>query len=219
LNDYYSTPFIKYDVWTVDIGTTSSFNASHPVTQGLGADSSALLTEWGFVTIPDLDNDKNGYVARNGFQAGIGADKCLGGYGALLGGATPFTFGGATGLTHLGAGMADGLFGNGKYCESNNGASSTAMTYRVIGTATYNNLQNTSWSMSPRFVWSHDPMGWAPTSVGGFNEGRASLSLGLGFAKAGGISVDLNYVNQIGDEFENSQNDKDYISASVSYAF
>jgi hypothetical protein len=219
LNDYYSTPFIKYDVWTVDIGTTSSFNASHPVTQGLGADSSALLTEWGFVTIPDLDNVKNGYVARNGFQAGIGADKCLGGYGALLGGATPFTFGGATGLTHLGAGMADGLFGNGKYCESNNGASSTAMTYRVIGTATYNNLQNTSWSMSPRFVWSHDPMGWAPTSVGGFNEGRASLSLGLGFAKAGGISVDLNYVNQIGDEFENSQNDKDYISASVSYAF
>jgi hypothetical protein len=219
LNDYYSTPFIKYDVWTVDIGTTSSFNASHPVTQGLGADSSALLTEWGFVTIPDLDNDKNGYVARNGFQAGIGADKCLGGYGALLGGATPFTFGGATGLTHLGAGMADGLFGNGKYCESNNGASSTAMTYRVIGTATYNNLQNTSWSMSPRFIWSHDPKGWAPTSVGGFNEGRASLSLGLGFAKAGGISVDLNYINQLGDEFENSQNDKDYISASVSYAF
>ena len=218
VNDYYSTPFIKYDVWTLDIGTTTSFNASHPVTQGLGADSSALLTEVGVVSIPDLDNDKNGYVARNGFQAGIGADKCLGGYGALLSG-TPFTFGATTALTHLGAGMADGLFGNGKYCESNNGASATAMTYRVIGTATYNNLQNTSWSMSPRFVWSHDPMGWAPTSVGGFNEGRASLSLGLGFAKAGGVSVDVNYINQLGDEFENSQNDKDYISASVSYAF
>ena len=47
VNDYYSTPFIKYDVWTLDLGTTTSFNASHPVTQGLGADSSALLTEVG----------------------------------------------------------------------------------------------------------------------------------------------------------------------------
>jgi hypothetical protein len=218
VNDYYSTPFIKYDVWTLDIGTTTSFNASHPITQGIGADSSVLLTEWGVVSIPDLDNDKNGFVARNGFQAGIGGEKCLGGLGGTLS-ATPFTFGATTALTHLGAGMADGLFGNGKYCESNNGASATAMTYRVIGSATYNNLQNTSWSMSPRFVWSHDPKGWAPTSVGGFNEGRASMSLGLGFNKAGGVSVDLNYVNQLGDEFENSQSDKDFISASVSYAF
>jgi hypothetical protein len=216
--DYYSTPFIKYDVVTVDIGTTTSFNASHPVTQFVGADSSVLLTEWGVVSVQGLDNNKNGFIARNGFQAGIGGEKCLGGWGGTLS-TTPYTFSATTALTHLGAGMADGLFGNGKYCEAKNGADATAMTYRVIGSATYNNLQNTSWSMSPRFVWSHDPMGYAPTSIGGFAEGRASMSLGLGFTKAGGVSVDLNYVNQLGDELENSQNDKDYISASVSYAF
>ena len=34
-----STPFIEYDVWTLDIGTTTSFTASHPVTRGFGADS------------------------------------------------------------------------------------------------------------------------------------------------------------------------------------
>ena len=73
--------------------------------------------------------------------------------------------------------------------------------------------------MSPRFVWSHDPMGYGPTSLGGFAEGRASLSLGVGFNKGSGMAVSLNYINQLGDELENSQNDKDYISASVSYAF
>jgi hypothetical protein len=30
--DYYSTPYIEYDVWSADIGTTSAFNASHPIT-------------------------------------------------------------------------------------------------------------------------------------------------------------------------------------------
>jgi hypothetical protein len=219
VDDYYSTPFIKYDVWTIDVGTTTSFNASHPVTNMLGADSSVLLTEWGVVTVHDMDDAKNGYVARNGFQGGIGGDKCLGGLGALLGGDDPFTFGATTALTHLGAGMADGLFGNGKYCEAQNGADATALTYRVIGSATYNNLQNTSWSMSPRFTWSHDPMGYAPASIGGFAEGRASLSLGVGFNKGSGVAVSLNYVNQLGDAMENTSNDKDYISASVSYAF
>ena len=33
--DYYSTPFIKYDVWSADIGTTSAFNASHPLTMAV----------------------------------------------------------------------------------------------------------------------------------------------------------------------------------------
>jgi hypothetical protein len=219
LNDYYSTPYIEYDVWTYDIGTTTSFNASHPVTQMLQADGSAILTEVGMVNISNMNDAANGFVARNGFQAGVGGEKCLGGLGGTLAAAAPYSFGAATGLTHLGAGMADGLFGNGKYCEAQNGADSFSMTYRVIGSATYNNISNTAWSMNPSFVWSHDPMGYGPSSVGGFVEGRSSLSLGLGFNKGTGIGVSLNYVNQLGDEFSNLSNDKDYISASVSYAF
>ena len=39
------------DVWSFDIGTTTSFTASDPVTQFLGADSSFLLTELGIVHI------------------------------------------------------------------------------------------------------------------------------------------------------------------------
>ena len=38
------------------MGTTTSYQASHPITQGLGADSAAFLTEIGFVAVPDMDN-------------------------------------------------------------------------------------------------------------------------------------------------------------------
>jgi hypothetical protein len=76
--DYYSTPFIEYDVWSADIGTTSAFNASHPITLGLGADSAVLLTELGMVHIADLNNS-GGYVARGGFsESGDSPENCKG---------------------------------------------------------------------------------------------------------------------------------------------
>ena len=82
--DYYSTPFIEYDVWSADIGTTTAFNASHPVTVGLGADSAVLLTEAAMVHIPNLDN-ANGYVARGGSsESGDSSEKCKGAFGTSL---------------------------------------------------------------------------------------------------------------------------------------
>ena len=41
---YRSTAYLEYDVVSADIGTTTSFTASHPITRGLG-DSAAFLTE------------------------------------------------------------------------------------------------------------------------------------------------------------------------------
>jgi hypothetical protein len=35
----------------------------------------------------------------------------------------------------------------------------------------------------------------------------------------GDVKVGVNYVNQMGDEKDNLNYDKDYVSASVSYAF
>jgi hypothetical protein len=122
------------------------------------------------------------------------------------------------GLTHLASAQTDPLFGNGSYCESKNNADDLALTYRLIGSATYNNFQNTAWSFSPSFVWSHDPSGYGPTSLGGFVEGRQSLSLSGNFSK-GDTSIGMSYVNQLGDELDNTSFDRDYISANVSYAF
>ncbi len=210
--DYYSTPFIEYDVWSADIGTTSAFNASHPLTMAVGADSVVLLTELGMVHIPDLDNS-NGYVARGGSsESGDSPDKCKGAFG------TSNVYTATKSVTAIGAAQVDGLFGNGGYCEDNPGAGSTSFSYRVIGSATYNNFANSQWSVSPNFAWSHDPSGYGPSSLGGFVEGRMSLALGLR-ANKGAVSASLSYVNQLGDPESNLSLDKDTLAASVSYAF
>jgi hypothetical protein len=211
-DDYYSTPFIEYDVWSADIGTTTAFNASHPITLGLGADSVVLLTELGMVHIPDLDNT-NGYVARGGSsQSGDSPDKCKGAFG------TTNVYGATKVVDAIGAAQVDGLFGNGGYCEDNPGAGTTSLSYRLIGSATYNNFANSQWSVSPNFAWSHDPSGYGPSSLGGFVEGRMSLSLGMR-ANKGAVSASLSYVNQLGDAESNLSLDKDTLAASISYAF
>ena len=74
---YRSTAFIEYDVLSMDIGTTTSFTASHPVTRGLGADSAAFLTELAMVEIQDMDN-MNKVLLQGGFNEGSGEHLCLG---------------------------------------------------------------------------------------------------------------------------------------------
>jgi hypothetical protein len=62
-------------------------------------------------------------------------------------------------------------------------------------------------------------MGYGPSSLGGFVEGKQALSLGVTARKGEGLSIGLNYVSQMGDELANQRGDMDTISASVSYAF
>ncbi len=211
--DYYTTPYFEYDVISGTIGTTSSFTASHPVTSGLGADSSAVITELGFVSIPDLTDTKP--VNRGGYRDGVGGVKCG---GVSLAGTAFNSVKALDGLTHLGSAQTDPLFGNGSYCESKNNADDLSMTYRIVGVATYNNFNNSTWGFSPSFVWSHDFKGYGPTTLGGFVPGRQSLSLSGNFTK-GDMRVGLSYVNQLGDEMDNLSWDRDYVSANVSYAF
>jgi len=217
--DYYTTPYFEYDVISGTVGTTTLFSASHPVTTSLGADNSVLLSEIGFVYVDGLSMARP--VARNGYRDGVGGLKCG---GITQGGALGATnFGGAAnaatvGGTHLGSGQTDPLFGNGGYCEMKNNADEMAMTYRLIGSASYNNIANTPWSLSNSMVWSHDFSGYSPSSMGGFVPGKQSLSLSSTLTK-GPIKASLSYVNQMGDPLDNLGFDMDYVSASMSYAF
>jgi hypothetical protein len=242
--DYKAKAFhTDMDVWALDLGTTSTFAASHPITAGIGADSSVLLTELGVIKIDGMDNRNKGFVARSGFNEGGGEHLCLGMFQSLtaaqLGAINDATAAhanlgnGATvnpfaidydlstnsNLTNLGSSIVDAIFGNGSYCESQMGADDFAATYRVIGSATYNNFNNSAWSASPNFAWAHDFMGYGPSSLGGFVPGKQSLSLGVNFSKGSAIKVGLNYVAQMGDITANTNGDKDYLSANFSYAF
>ncbi len=211
--DFYTTPYFEYDVISGTIGTTSTFTASHPATAAMGADGTVLLTELGFVSIPDLTDTKP--INRGGYRDGVGGAKCG---GANLAGTTFNAIKALDGATHLASSQTDPLFGNGSYCESKNNADDFSMTYRLVGIATYNNFQNTAWTFSPSVVWSHDFHGYGPTTLGGFVPGRQSLSLTSNFSN-GDMNVGLSYVNQLGDEMDNLSWDRDYISANVSYAF
>ena len=240
------------DVWTFDIGTTTSFTASDPITESLGADSSVLLTELGIVSVRGMDNIGKGFVARNGFNEGNGEHLCLGfarnmtaaqraavNTAANTAGAantalnnyntavTDFATGitldqnleyATAGLTNMGASIVDALFGNGNYCESQMGADDLSATYRVIGSATYNNFNNSKWSVSPNFAWAHDFYGYGPSSIGGFVEDRQRLSLGVS-AQSGGTTASLSYVAEMGPREANLNNDRDYVSASISHSF
>ncbi len=234
---YRSTPFIKYDTVSVDLGTTTSFAASHPITKGLGADSAVFLTEVAMVQIDDLDNITNGFVARGGFNEGSGEHLCLGIFNGLSGDEIAAVntalastavdadvridndMSAAGGVTNVGASIVDAIFGNGSYCESQMGADERAFSYRLVGSARYDNFNNSAWSLSPSLVWSHDPRGYGPSSLGGFTEGRQSVSLSLTANRGDALSTSISYVDQLGDDKANLRNDMDYVSASVSYAF
>lgn len=231
---YNSTPFIKHDVWSLDVGTTTLFSASHPVSESLGADSAVLLTELAMVQIQGMDNRTNGFVARGGFNEGSGEHLCLGIYQGLTSAeiaavntissalgvqAIDHDLSSQGGVTNVGASIVDAVFGNGSYCESQMGADDRSFSYRIVGSATYNNFNNSSWSLSPSVVWSHDPRGFGPSSLGGFVEGRESLSLGLSASKNDSVTASINYVNQLGKPKSNLRGDMDYISGNVSYAF
>jgi hypothetical protein len=213
---YYSKPYIKYDVISGTLGTTTLFGASHPLTIGLGADSSVFLTETGFVRVNNMNDNTNGHVARGGWNEGVASatEKCLGAFGTSK--AVVSTD--AAAISNVGSGVVDALFGNGGYCENKPGADDFALTYRLIGSATYNNINNTQWSFSPNFAWSHDPHGYAPSSLGGFVEGRQSLSLGANFSK-NDLTISTSYVDYMGKELSQLNADKDYLSLAVSYAF
>ena len=238
--DYYSTAFVEYDVMSIDVGTTTSFSASHPVTQSLGADSAVLLTELAMVEIDSLDNKTNGFVARGGagFNEGAGEFLCLGIFqgltsdqltllnqaisaNAALGSEWQIDYDLSTGsgVSNVGAGIVDAVFGNGSYCEGQMGADERSFSYRVVGSATYNNFANSPWSVSPNFAWSADPSGYGPASLGGFSEGRQSLSVGVSAQKGDGLSASLSYVDQMGGDKDNVRNDMDFVSASLSYSF
>ena len=112
------------------------------------------------------------------------------------------------------------LFGS-NYCDDakRSGASDFAVQYKLRTGVTYTNINNTQWSMSPSLGFDHGVEGNAPSSLGGWTEDSYQLSLGLGFANPNGLSIALNYTDRMGEAMQNKNNDKDTISASLSYAF
>jgi hypothetical protein len=153
------------------------------------------------VHVPSMENT-NGVVNSGQFQIGNGYCDGVAGNSATYQNFALFK---------------NGLLGD-SYCQASPGASKTASAYKVRSGWNFNNVNNSPWSLRTNVGWDHDFSGNAPSSIGGFVEGKMRLTLGA-TANKGSLSMSLNYTDQMGDEKDNSQGDKDYVSYSVSYAF
>ena len=191
----------EHDVWTLDINAARSFTASDPVSKGAGADGGSLLIEIGAVMLPTYDHAQ-GLVSTN--HQAFGHDVYGGGCVDVAG-------------TSSLAVQNNGLFGDG-YCEDNSGPDDIAMTSRIRGALNYFNFNNSAWTYSPSVGIDYDFLGNAPTSIGGWSEGEASITLGSSFTN-GGTTMSLNYVAELGNYKENTSSDRDYVSASVTHSF
>jgi hypothetical protein len=191
----------EFDAWSVTANFVKTFTASEPFVANAGADGATLLVDFGYVGVPDL-NYAQGVVASGQFQGAhdVQRNGCLNAFSSYA-------------LTI----QSNGLFGD-DYCEQNAGPDKDAMAYKIRGSLTYNNFNNSAWSFSPSFGFNHDFSGNAPSSLGGFVEDRMSASATARFTN-GGMTTSISYQMEMGDELVNSSTDKDYVSANFSYAF
>ena len=191
----------EFDAITATANFIKTFTASDPFVQNAGADGGSLLIDLGYVGVPDI-NYAQGVVASGQFQGTHdvyqnGCNNAGGTYALSI--------------------QSNGLFGD-DYCETDAGPDSAAFAYKIRGSLTYNNFNNSPWSFSPSIGFNHDLVGNAPSSLGGFVEDRMSASATARFTN-GGMTTSVSYQMEMGDELVNSSTDKDYLSANFSYAF
>jgi len=102
-------------------------------------------------------------------------------------------------------------------CTNDGFVSDFSWGYRMRGTLTYNNAFMGA-TLKPSLSWSHDVNGFAPAPGGAFNEGNKAVGLGLAAEYRNNYEASINYTNYFGGDY-NTREDRDNITASVTYSF
>lgn len=180
---------------TGQIGMISTLSASDPMVAMTGGDLMVLIFNAGFQYIPSLDNATNRYAVPR--SASVNPD----------GGGITNTILGNAGCQVPGACIP-------QYADS------FSSGYRLATTVDYNNAFGTAWTLSPSIQWAHDVTGYSAGPVGpGFVEGRKTVSVGVTANLRGVWRANLQYTNSFGNAYRNFGADKDFVTATVSYAF
>lgn len=180
---------------TGQIGMISTLSASDPMVALTGGDLMVLIFNAGFQYIPSLENATNRYAVPRSVSVdpNLASNTLLGNDGCK--------------------GAAQGL------CVPQF-ADSFSSGYRIATSVDYNNAFGTAWTLSPSIQWAHDVTGYSAGPVGpGFVEGRKTVSVGVTANLRGVWRANLQYTNSFGNDYRNFAADKDFVTATVSYAF
>ncbi len=192
------------EMFTGQIGTTSTYTASDWWVDFIGADLGILVTEAGMVYVPDVEDtwldkyDPDGLgpasptVRPNQYQ-NIG---CQG---------SDLPLGGLLGLDRKLS----------KNCRPNDFSAGLVLLARVE----YNNAFDTGYTIVPQIVYSYDFEGTTPAPYGNYLEDRQAISLSLTGTLNNNFRVGANYSNFFGGHIANKAKDTDFASLTASYTF
>lgn len=186
----FPTGYFREDVITAQLSSLTVLNPSSPVTQFLRADSTTLIANWGFQYLPSISDERLSVTS-----GGRGSE-----------------------ITHPNPGVQFPLYQNPTQPLVH--ADTFSHGYRLIGITSYNNAFDTPWTISPTIQWQHDVKGSSAGPIGpGFIDERMTVTLGVTADLSGVWRANVSYTNSFGNKFQNFMQDRDFVSASLSYAF
>lgn len=182
----------RFDVITGQLSLISTLPTSNALTELIGSDIVILVANVGFQSIPDLNSTNNRLAAPR--SATTHANPVV---GAILG--DPACAAGGCQLRY---------------------ADPFSWGYRLIASTDYNNAFGTSWTLSPNVAFGHDVGGNSAGPIGpGFVEGKKALTVGVNARLQSALRLSVGYTHNWGSSYTNYADDKDFATASVSYAF
>lgn len=187
--------YFRDEVINGQISTITTFNPSDNIPRLVDADSAALIFNVGFQHIPGLSEEEESVLS--------------GGRGSEISHPN-------RAIMHNNAGPVGPVFNPAQPLVK---ADTTSWGYRTILNFTYNNAFNTPWSITPGIQWAQD-FGTSAGTIGpGFLDNKKTISVGVTADLQSVWKAQVQYTNSFGNSFQNYTQDRDFITASVSYAF
>ncbi|MBX3489645.1 DUF1302 family protein [Parvibaculum sp.] len=187
-------------IYTAQVGTTATFTNSNALIGTLGADLGILVTEVGAMYAPDAPK---AYAETFTNANGQVYDVTTRWQNVCASGGTDLPLGGFLSLASR------------QGCR----ATSVSWGYVLLGQLQYNNVFGTAISLQPTIAWNHGVSGNSPAPLGNYRQGAKAVSLALNGNYLGNWRGGISYTNYMGNEKYVNNNDMDFVSANISYAF
>ncbi len=195
---------MRNEMWTAQIGTTSTFTASDWWVDAIGADLGVLVTEAGLVYVPGVEDT---WIDNNPDPDGPGplAAPLFNQYQNIGCQGSDLPLGGLLGLDAK----------RSKNCRPNDFSAGLVMLARLE----YNNAFDTGFTIAPQLVYTYDFEGTTPFPYGNYLEDRQSIGLSVTGTLNNNFRLGASYSNFFGGHIANKAKDTDFASVTASYTF